>query len=501
MGKYILGIDIGTTAAKLILISADGRIVCESNQSHDLISLHRNWAEERAEDWWQNVIDGIADLKARAPEAMADIACIGCSGMVPAIVLLDGEGNVLRNTIQQNDSRCTDQIAELTERIDQKELYARTGGTTNQQHILPRLLWVKQNEPDVWAKVRTVMGSYDYILYKLSGVRSLELNWAAESGCFDIREKEWITDQIELCGMDPAILPKVNEPAEIAAETSAEAAELLGIPAGIPIIGGSADHVASTLAAGIIDEGDLLIKFGGAGDILYCTEELKTSEKLFFDYHDVPDKYLLNGCMASSGSLVKWFTSGILGCTADRDTLKMLDAEAEKLPAASDGLVVLPYFLGEKTPIFDPSARGIFFGLTLSHTRAHMFRAIMESVVYGFRHHVDVLRDMGYEPRQIIASDGGAKSPLWCQISADILGADIKAYPSHPGSALGVAFVAGMAVGLFDDWGQIREYLDDFRIYHPDPKNVEIYNKAYAVYRSLYEDLKKDCAMLDKLYD
>ncbi|MBR3212062.1 MAG: FGGY-family carbohydrate kinase [Firmicutes bacterium] len=501
MEKYILGIDIGTTAAKLILISSEGRIVCESNQSHDLLSLHRNWAEERAEDWWQNVVDGIADLRERAPEAMADISCIGCSGMVPAIVLMDEEGNVLRNTIQQNDSRCTRQIDYLTGLIDQKELYERTGGTTNQQHILPRLLWVKENEPDVWSRVRTVMGSYDYIVYKLTGVKSLELNWAAESGCFDIRKREWITDQIELCGMDPAILPKVNDPTAIVAETSPEAAALLGIKAGIPIVGGSADHVASTLAAGIIDEGDLLIKFGGAGDILYCTEELKTSEKLFFDYHDVPGKYLLNGCMASSGSLVKWFTNGILGCPSDRNTLQMLDAEAEKLPPASDGLVVLPYFLGEKTPIFDPGARGVFFGLTLSHTRAHMFRAIMESVVYGFRHHIDVLTDMGYRPRQIIASDGGAKSPLWCRISADILGAEIKAYPSHPGSALGAAFVAGMALGIFDDWGRIRDFLDDYKLYEPDPEAVRIYDKAYKVYRSLYEDLKPDCAALETLYE
>ncbi|MDO4801269.1 MAG: FGGY-family carbohydrate kinase [Prevotellaceae bacterium] len=499
MKQYSLGIDIGTTSTKLILISNDGKIVCEASQAHNLISLHRNWAEENADEWWQNVLDALKEIKEKAPEEYKQISCIGCTGMVPAIVLLDKDGNVLRNTIQQNDARCMDQIEYLTAKIDQNELYSRTGGKTNQQHILPRLLWVKENEADVWDKVDCVMGSYDYILYKLSGEKVVELNWAAESGCFDIRTKEWITDYVTLCDMNPAMLPAVKDPMEIAAKTSAEIEELTGLPCGIPIVGGSADHVASTLASGIIDEGDLLIKFGGAGDILYCTEELKTSDKLFFDYHDVPNKYLLNGCMASSGSLVKWFTHDILR-SDDKDILKELDAEAEKLPPASDGLIILPYFLGEKTPIFDPSARGIMFGLTLSHGYAHIFKAIMESVVYGFRHHIDVLTEMGYKPKQVIASDGGAKSPLWCQISADILNADIKAYPSHPGSGLGVAFVAGMGIGMFKDWSEIKIFLSDYKEYKPNPDAVKVYEKAYQVYRRLYPELKEDCSLLEQLY-
>ncbi len=499
MEKYALGIDIGTTSVKVVLISSSGRMVCESNQAHNLLSLHRNWAEENADEWWQNVIDAVKDIANQAPDKMKDIVSIGCSGMVPAIVLLDKDGNVLRNTIQQNDSRCIEQIDYLSKKIDQDELFAKTGGRTNQQHILPRLLWVKENEPEVWGKVDCVMGSYDYIAYKLSGIKTLELNWAAESGCYDIRERKWLVDQIELCGMNPAMLPKVNDPMEVIGQTLPEMEELMGLPGGINIIGGSADHVASTLAAGILDEGDLLIKFGGAGDILYCTEELKTSDKLFFDYHDLPGKYLLNGCMASSGSLVKWFTHDILK-SDDKDILKKLDKEAAELPPASDGLIILPYFLGEKTPIFDPSARGIMFGLTLSHGYAHIFKAIMESVVYGFRHHVDELKAMGYEPQQIIASDGGAKSPLWCQISADILGKEIKAYPSHPGSGLGVAFVAGMSAGLFTDWSQITSFLDDYKTYTPNPEAVKVYDKAYQIYRRLYPELKEDCSLLEELY-
>ena len=500
MEKYTLGIDIGTTSVKVVLVSSDGRIIAESGQAHDLLSPHRNWAEEDAERWWNNVIAAVRDIAAQKPDQLRQTCAIGCSGMVPAIVLLDEDGVPVRNTIQQNDARAIEQIEYLTREIDQDELYRLTGGRTNQQHILPRLMWVRDNEPEVWARVRKIMGSYDYIVYKLSGVYSLELNWAAESGCYDIRNRCWLEDQLRRFDLDPALLPPVNDPTRIVAETLPEMEELMGLPGGIPIVGGSADHVASTLAAGIIDEGDLLIKFGGAGDILYCTEELETSPKLFFDYHDVPGRYLLNGCMAASGSLVKWFTKDVLR-SDDPAILKKLDRDAEGLPPAADGVIVLPYFLGEKTPLFDPEARGVIYGLTLSHSYAHIFRAILESVVYGFRHHIDVLAEMGYRPQQIIATDGGVKSPLWCQIAADILNAPVRAYPSHPGSALGVAFVAGMAVGAFERWEEIRNFLTDYRDYEPDPKAAAVYDKAYAVYRSLYPALRDAGRALGGLYE
>jgi len=498
--KYALGIDIGTTSVKILLISSAGKIVAEATRGHDLLSPHPNWAEEDAENWWNDVILAVRDIAKQAPEALRQTCSIGCSGMVPAIVLLDENGKPLRNSIQQNDARAIDQIERVAAALDQNELYEKTGGFTNQQHILPRLLWVKENEPEVWARVRKVVGSYDYIAYKLTGVYSLELNWAAESGSYDIHRGEWIEGQLEQFGISSDILPPVNDPTKVIGVTDAAMEELMGLPGGIPVVGGSADHVASTLAAGIVAEGDLLIKFGGAGDILYCTEEVKTNPKLFFDYHDVPGCCLLNGCMAASGSLVKWFTKDVLR-SEDPEILRKLDVEAAKLPAASEGVIVLPYFLGEKTPLFDPIARGVIYGLTLSHGYAHIFRAILESVVYGFRHHIDVLTEMGYQPQQIIATDGGAKSPLWCQISADILGAPVRAFPSHPGSALGVAFVAAMSAGMFSDWGDIRLFLTDYKMYEPDMQAHKIYDRAYRVYRKLYTQLQEPSRMLHELYE
>ena len=499
MDRFVLGIDIGTTSVKTVLVSSAGLLADEASASHDLLSLHPGWAEEQADQWWLNVQKTVRELAERRPAEMQRVSCIGVTGMVPAIVMLDQDGVPLRNTIQQNDARAVEEIEFLKEHIDQEDLYQKTGGFTNQQHVLPRMLWVREHEPEVFCRMAHVLGSYDYIVYKLTDELSIELNWAAESGLFDIRKKEWLPEQMKAFGFKPEWFPKVNESMAVVGQVTEQAAEATGLHAGIPVIAGSADHVASTLSAGILNQGDLLIKFGGAGDILYCTEEIATSPKLFFDYHIVPERYLVNGCMAASGSLVKWYLGDILQ-NYGGPALKELDEAASKLPPGSDGLVILPYFLGEKTPIFDPLARGMIFGLQLSHTRAHIFRACLEAVIYGFRHHIDTILEMGFRPAHIIATNGGSKSSFWCQIAADVLGETIRAYSSHPGSSLGVAFLAGMASGVFTDWEQIHLFLQDPKVYEPDPKAHAIYNKSYQIYRDLYPETKASCEAIAELY-
>jgi xylulokinase len=498
MKDYILGIDIGTTSVKAILTSSDRTIVAETSEAHDLICLHPNWAEENADIWWDNTVKCIKKLRERYPEFISGLKAIGVSGMVPAIVFLDQDGRSLRNTIQQNDSRATEEIDQLKAEIDQGELYARTGGVTNQQHVLPRLLWVKKNEPEIWEKTKCIMGSYDYIIYKLTGVKSLEINWAVESGMLDIHSNEWMYDILHSYNIDPALLPPVNSSMKIVGTVTEEISGLTGLPSNIPVIAGSADHVASSLSAGIISPNDMLIKFGGAGDVLYCTDEIVTSERLYFDHHIIPGFYLLNGCMAASGSLIKWLVKDIMALYEQPEVFKELDRQASEVPPASDGLIVLPYFLGEKTPLLDPLARGVFFGLTLSHSRAHMFRAVLEAVIYGFKHHVDVIEEIGFHPKRIFATNGGAKSKLWCQIAADILGKEIRSYPSHTGSALGVAFLAGMAVDVYHDWNEIFDFLTDYKTYTPNPFNVKVYQKAYSIYRRLYTQLKP---LFEEVYD
>ncbi len=498
--RYALGIDIGTTSVKCVILSQAGEIVGEASAGHDLVCLHPGWAEEDALTWWHNTRVCLSELKKNMPEAMAGVAAVGVSGMVPALVLLDKEGLPARKTIQQNDARAAPQIETLRKAFDQDELFAHTGTKTNQQHVLPRLLWVKENEPDVFARAHCVLGSYEYIAYCLTGQKYLECNWAAESGMYDIRTGQWLAGQFDLLGVPDGFFPPVAQSGDIIGHLTAQISAQFGLSEGTPVIAGSADHVASTLAAGITRQGDLLIKFGGAGDILYCTDSLQTNDRLFFDYHIVPGKYLLNGCMAASGSLLKWFVKDILG-DDDPAVFRTLDRQAAILPPASDGLVILPYFLGEKTPIFDPEARGVLCGLTLSHGRAHIFRAILESVIYGFKHHVDVLAEGGFYPQRIFATNGGAKSEFWCQIAADVLNAPITAFPHHTGSAFGVAFLAGISVGLFDSFDRIRDFLEDgAKAYVPNPQNVAVYKKAYKVYRDLYVCLRGSFGEIGRFY-
>lgn len=495
---YSLGIDIGTTAVKGLLIS-DNRIVAEASAEHALISLHPGWAEENPNDWYQNTLTVIRQILAIWQINPRDIAALGFSGMVPAIVFLDKQGQVLRRSIQQNDARTTTEIARLKEQIDQQVGYARTGSYTNQQHVGPRVAWVSTHEPDVWQQTAHLCGSYDYLAYRFTGNLSLELNWAVESGLFDIHTQTWIPEYLNYCGIELSQLPPVKSPTDIIGRVTAEIATLTGLLAGTPVIAGSADHVASALAAGLREDGDLLIKFGGAGDVLYATRTLRTHPKLYIDFHDIPGQFLINGCMAASGSLAKWYLTDILRLTTDPRVLQQLDQEANEIPPGSNGLIILPYFIGEKTPLFDSSARGVFFGLSLAHTRAHIFRAILEAVIYGFRHHVEELETMNFPVKRILATNGGVKSQIWRQIAADVLGKPIKSFPGHPGSALGVAFVAAHAVGMVKDWNEIEVFLKVTHQEQPIQANQAIYEQAYQVYRKIYIDLKDDFPLLTNI--
>lgn len=257
----LLGIDIGTTSVKTALLDADGRtLVTTAEAAHDLHSPHPGWAEEQPQRWWDNATATVRAVLQQAGVGGRDIAGVGVSGMVPALLLLDAHGVPLRPSIQQNDARATEEIAELRREIDQSRLFQLTGGVTNQQHIGPRVRWLQRHEPDAWTQARTLCGSYDYLVFRLTGERSLERNWAIESGLYDLRTDAWLPDQLRIAGIDPTQLPPVRDPAAVVGGITQRAADAIGLRAGTPVIAGSADHVASALAAGLRREGDLLIK-------------------------------------------------------------------------------------------------------------------------------------------------------------------------------------------------------------------------------------------------
>jgi len=480
MRDLAIGIDIGTTGVKLVAADLHGTIVFSDTISHELLSPHGGYAEEDAHVWWESV----QSLLARAANHVdtGRIAAVACSGMVPTLILVDETGEAVRNSIQQNDARATREIQAWKERIDEDAYFARTGNTINQQLIFPKLDWLRAHEPENIERTLMMMGSYDYISYRLTGVPVVEENWALESGLWMIEHHEWDREICDILAMPEGFLPQVRKSGEPLGETSRELEDATGFPAGIPVVTGIADHVASAFASGVVDAGDMLLKLGGAGDILVATERLETDPRLFVDYHPIEGKYLVNGCMAASGSIVRWLLDLFQNADVDR-----LGDEAARIPAGSDGLVTLPYFLGEKTPIFDLDARGVFFGLTLSHSRAHLFRSVLEAVGYGFMHHVDVLHEMGIVPERAFLSNGGARSEIWKSIVLSIVGLPGYYVPEHPGSCIGAAFVAFEGVGASHDWSPLRRFLERAERIEYSSEDHEQYRRFYGVYRDLYE--------------
>ena len=491
--RYVLGIDVGTTALKAVALDRERGVVAQVERDHELLSAHPGWAEEDPEQWWTTTRDAIRTLITTIPAE--EIAAIGVSGMVPAMVLLDASGQPLRPSIQQNDARSIVEVKELQAAVDLREFFTITGGMPNQQNIDPRWRWLRQHEPDIVARTAYLCGSYDFIVYRLTGQLSLEENWAAESGLYDIRQHRWHTSYLEHAGIDAAILPPVRQPTEIVGGINEAVAAQTGLRVGTPVVAGSADHVAAGLASGLVQNGDVLLKFGGAGDLLYCADLPEPDPHFYFDYHDIPGLTLISGCMATSGSLVKWFAHELAAGVSLAD----LDAEAEQVPPGAGGIIALPYFLGEKTPIFDPSARGVFAGVMLHHTRAHLYRAILESVCYGFAHHLLLLREAHRPIRRICAADGGSRSRLWMQIAADVVDYPLQVIAGEAASALGAAYVAAMGIGMFTDWHEITRFITAGPIYQPQKEHVAYYQKGFALYRDLYRRLQSFLPELGEL--
>lgn len=489
----LLGIDIGTTSTIGMLIDSDGRQLALASRPVALSSLRPGWAEEDPEDWWSNLCALCPELLSKAGVDKTDIAGIGVAGMLPATVLLDGEGGLLRPSIQQSDGRVGAEVDAILALVDSDEFIARTGNGINQQLIATKLRWLRAHEPDVMSRARTVLGSYDYINYRLTGHLGVERNWALEAGFIDLASGEIADDLVALGDVDPRLVPPAHQGHQIIGKVTKAAASATGLQAGTPVIGGAADHIASAYVAGVQSPGDLLLKFGGAGDIMLSTAEPKPDPRMFLDYHIMPGLFMPNGCMAASGSILNWIVSTFadrIGADTEKSPHARLDDLAAATPAGAAGLVMLPYMLGEKTPIHDPAARGTLIGLGLHHDIGHVWRAALEGIVLGFRHNVETFEAIGYPVSRVIASDGGARSPLWMQIAADAIGQPVQLLQGHPGSCLGSAFIAALAIGARDDWEGVVDFVQQGSIVDPTPDNRAVYDDAYGIYRETYQALQ-----------
>jgi xylulokinase len=488
----LLGLDIGTTSTIGILIQLPGTVLGIASRPVTLQAPHAGWAEEDPEQWWANVCAIARELLAKAGPAAGELVGIGVSGMLPAVVLLDDKGKLLRPSIQQSDARCGAEVEAMRAERDEAAFLARAGNGINQQLVGAKLRWIEKHEPDTFRRIATVFGSYDYINWRLTGERAVEQNWALEGGFVDIARHEIDDELVGFAHIPRATLPPKTLSHAILGRVTKSAAQATGLPEGTPVVGGAADFIASALGAGLTRPGDVLLKFGGSIDVLIATDKARPDRRMYLDYHLVPGLFVPNGCMSTGGSGLNWFAATFAGgerAAAEAAGLTLhqhLDRLADTTPPGADGVRVLPYFLGEKTPIHDPDARGMIAGLSLTHGLGHLWRAMLEAYAYAIRHHVEVLNDMGHATERYLVSDGGANSRTWMQVVANVLQKPVQRLAGHPGSCLGAAWTAAIGTGQTADWSGVARFVTMGEVLRPDPVTAAVYAEGYRAFRDLY---------------
>lgn len=474
---HTLGIDIGTTGTKIILLDADRGLVAQHSCAATLFSDHPGFAEADANQWLENIAIATREVMQKSGVPAAEVSALATSGMVPAVVLVGDNGRPVRRVILQNDARAVQEIDEITAELRGLDVTAITGSALTQQSIAPTIRWIRRNEPQAWSETRWLMGSYDWILHALGARPHVEDNWALESGLFTL-DGDLLQPVLDAGGLTAAALPPVYSPGDVVGELSQTGADLLGLNVGTILVIGGADHVLSAFAAGVKDTGDYLVKLGGAGDILAASATPVVDNRLYLDRHPVPGIWLPNGCMAASGSLIRWYQAVIGGPD-------LIDMDHEAATRQPGEILCLPYFLGEKSPLHDPLLRGAFVGLHLGHTRADMYRSILEAIAFGFRHHLEVFREIGVGVTRAMVTNGGSKSTLWKQIHAEVLGTIMHPVRDHPGASLGAALLAAVGAGLITDWADTTKFLvlDDPVV--PAAENIARYDEMYQHWRLL----------------
>ena len=477
LGPLLLGIDLGSSGVKATLVSPEGGIVASTSCPVELYSDHAGWAEAEPAEWWRATCQVIGELLTMSGANRSDVKALAVSGMVPAVVICDEQGAPLRRAILQNDARATAEIRELQETLSHLDLLRLTGSVLSQHSVSPTVLWLARREPESWSRTASVQGSYDWLARQFGAEAHVEQNWALESGLYNLDLRP-LGEVFAATGIDwPASLP-VLRPGSVVGEVSAAAAEASGLAAGTTIVVGGADHVLSAYGAGLVKSGDTLIKLGGAGDILAVSKKVFLDHRLYLDAHPIPGSWLPNGCMATSGSVLRWEQHLLAGATLDE-----LDAEARD--AAPGALLSLPYFLGEKTPLHDPDLRGVIAGLHLGTTRGDLHRSFLEGIAYGFKAHVDVFAEGGLVLGDVRVTNGGSRSRLWREILADVLQRDLISIIDHPGASYGAAVIAGIGTGLVSDWSYVTGALEKGEVISPQPQTVALYEERFQQFLQL----------------
>ena len=507
--QYLLGVDIGTSGSTGVIVDRELTLIDSVSVEHETVYPKQGWAEHDANGvWWADFVSITQQLLEGTNVEPDEIGGVGVSAIHPAMVPVDETGDPLRRAILYGvDTRSDEEIELLNGRIGEDRIYEVSGNSLTFQSVGPKILWYQRNEPEKFERTDTILDATGYVVSQLTDEYTIDNAVAAFfHPLYDLSTLEWNDEMLDELDIGRDMLPKPRWSTEIAGEVTDEAAAETGLVAGTPVIVGTGDAQASQISVGAAEPGDAIFMYGTTGVIYTMLEEERTTPELWAFPHCVEGRYGLAGGMATSGAIVRWFRDQFGDSLDDRDAVgkarySRLNAEASDIPPGSEGLMLLPYFSGERTPINDESARGTITGLTLSHTKFHLYRAVLEGIGYGFRHHVSAMDDAGFAIDRVRAIGGGARSDLWRQIVSDITGVT-QEYVSNPvGSPLGGAYLAGMGVGVFDDFDKLRESTNVETVTTPDDSVVDIYDEYYSIYRDLYPQIRDSMHGLAQLGD
>ncbi len=492
MSMQVLGVDVGTGGTRAVVVGESGRILSSATEEHEpFASPQIGWAEQNPEDWWRAC--GIAVRKALAIAALAgdQIGCVGFSGQMHGAVMLDATDEVVRPALIWCDVRTEKQCQELSEKVGAEALIRLTCNPALPNFTLTKFLWVRESEPENWKRVRSVMLPKDYVRFRLTGERATDMADASGTLLLDVAHRRWSHEVLQAAGMDESLLPRLFESSEICGKVSPSGAAATGLQPGTPVVAGAGDQAAGAVGMGIVAPGAVSATIGTSGVVFAATDRpaLDPKGRLHTFCHAVPGRWHLMGVTQAAGLSLRWFRDrfGAAGNEDGRDAYERLTAEAAALPPGSDGLLWAPYLMGERTPHLDPNARAALIGLTASHTRGHVVRAILEGVAFSLRDSFTLFAEMGVPVRNIRLGGGGARSPLWRQIQADVYGREVEVLEAEEGAAYGAAILAGVGAGV---WSSVdtacSEVVKVAQRVAPQPAVVERMNASYAAYRRIY---------------
>jgi xylulokinase len=488
--EYFLGIDVSTTATKALLIDKRGQVVAVASTEYPFETPQPLWSEQHPDLWWDGAQKSIRAVIQKSGVAAEDIRAVGLTGQMHGLVLLDEAGQVLRPAILWNDQRTQAQCDQIHERIGREKFIAISGNVALTGFTAPKILWVAQNEPDLYAKVRHILLPKDFVRYHLTGEYGMDKADGSGTVLFDLKERNWSNEILAALQIKPEWLPPTFEGSAFTGVISKSAAEVTGLLAGTPVAAGGGDQAAQAVGVGAVEPGIIGLTVGTSGVVFATTPSalIEPQGRLHAFCHAVPGAWHFMGVMLSAAGSLQWYRDTLAPGMGFDELLQ----EAMDIPAGSEGLQFLPYLSGERTPYPDPQARGAFIGLTIRHNRAHMTRSVLEGVSFGLKDIFTLIRTSGLkEIQQVRASGGGTKSPLWRQILASVLDSELVTVNTTEGAAFGAALLAGVGAGAWADVRTAcRQTIQLTGQTTPLQSDVAVYRKSYSVYQELYPALK-----------